>query len=147
MSTRTFALPALVAAFSVLLSAQSPRGLDRGGEKWVQDTLKKMTVEEKVGQMIVSSFQTTFMSSDSAEFDELVRSVHEHKVGGFHIFGGAERVPGVLLNPTYGAVTLGQPLEAASIINRLQAISPLPLLRARFFRFALIRCPLRGLCL
>ena len=129
-------MPALTAAalsLTVLTSAQAPRALDRAGEKWVQDTLKKMTVEEKVGQMIVSSFQTTFMSTDSAEFDELVRAVHEQRVGGFHVFGGAELVPPVLLNPTYGAVTLGQPLEAASIINRLQAISPVPLLNTADF--------------
>ena len=92
-----------------------------------------MSVEDKVGQMLVSSFQTSFMSTDSDEFDELVKAVHEHKVGGFHVFGGSERVPPVLLNPTYGAVTLGQPLEAASIINRLQAISPLPLLNTADF--------------
>ena len=36
---------------------------------------------------------------------------------------GPSRRPPVLLNPTYGTVTLGQPLAAASILNRLQAIS------------------------
>ena len=92
-----------------------------------------MTLDDKVGQMLVSSFQTSFMSTDSDEFDELVKAVHEYKVGGFHVFGGAEPVPPVLLNPTYGAVTLGQPLEAASILNRLQAISPLPLLNTADF--------------
>ncbi len=124
---------AAAAILGVIATAQAPRALDRTAEKWVQDTLRKMSVEEKVGQMIVSSFQTTFMSTDSSEFDQLLKAVHEQKVGGFHIFGGAERVPNVLLNPTYGAVTLGQPLEAASIINRLQAISPLPLLNTADF--------------
>ena len=32
-------------------------------------------------------------------------------------------VPNVLLNTAYGSVTLGQPLEAASMINRLQGLS------------------------
>ena len=117
---------------STLIGAQS-RQLDKEAERWVQATLKKLSVEEKVGQMIVPSFQTNFLSTDSAEFDELVKAVHEQKVGGFHIFGGSERIPSVLLNPTYGSVTLGQPLEAASIINRLQAISPLPLLNTADF--------------
>jgi beta-N-acetylhexosaminidase len=116
-----------------LVAAQAPRELDKRGERWVQDTLKKMSVEEKVGQMIVSSFQTNFLSTDSDEFDQLVRRVHEQKVGGFHVFGGSEPIPNVLLNPTYGAVTLGQPLEAASIINRLQAITPVPLLNTADF--------------
>jgi beta-N-acetylhexosaminidase len=127
----------LAAAALVVLSslprAQAPRALDREGEKWVQSTLKRMSVGEKVGQMLVSSFQTNFLSTDSEEFDDLVRAVHQYKVGGFHVFGGSERVPPVLLNPTYGAVTLGQPLEAASIINRLQAISPVPLLNTADF--------------
>ena len=95
--------------------------------------MKKLSLEDRVGQMIVSSFQSNYMSSDSAEFDELVTAVHEQKVGGFHVFGGSERIPPVLLNPTYGSVTLGQPLEAASILNRLQAISPLPLLNTADF--------------
>ena len=124
---------AAVAALSSLPGAQGPRALDKDAEKWVQSTLKAMSVEEKVGQMLVSSFQTSFMSTDSEEFDGLVKAVHEYKVGGFHVFGGSERVPPVLLNPTYGAVTLGQPLEAASIINRLQAISPVPLLNTADF--------------
>jgi beta-N-acetylhexosaminidase len=133
MFTKALAVTAAALSLSILTVAQAPRALDRNAEKWVQATLKKMSIEEKVGQMIVSSFMSTFMSTDSAQFDALARSVHELKVGGFHVFGGAERVPNVLLNPTYGAVTLGQPLEAASLINRLQAISPVPLLNTADF--------------
>jgi len=132
MLTRFVAVTA-AALVCTVLAAQAPRELDKRAERWVQDTLKKMSVEEKVGQMIVPSFQTSFLSTDSEEFDALVRAVHEQKVGGFHVFGGSERIPDVLLNPTYGAVTLGQPLEAASIINRLQAISPVPLLNTADF--------------
>jgi beta-glucosidase-like glycosyl hydrolase len=54
-------------------------------------------------------------------------------VGGFHVFGGTELAPSVLLNPTYGTVTLGHPLEAASTLNRLQAIAPIPLLNTADF--------------
>ncbi|MBA3298060.1 MAG: glycoside hydrolase family 3 protein [Acidobacteria bacterium] len=133
MPTRILALASAVLATTVFVPAQAQRPIEKDGEKWVQATLKKMTVEEKVGQMLVSSFQSTFMSTDSEAFDELVKAVHEYKVGGFHVFGGSERVPPVLLNPTYGAVTLGQPLEAASLLNRLQAISPVPLLNTADF--------------
>jgi beta-N-acetylhexosaminidase len=131
MLTRSVVVLGLV--FGAFASAQEPRALDRGGEKWVRDTLAKMSVEEKVGQMLVPSFQSDFMSTDSKEFDALVRAVHELKAGGFHVFGGTELAPSVLLNPTYGTVTLGQPLEAASILNRLQAISPVPLLNTADF--------------
>ncbi|HXH34354.1 MAG TPA: hypothetical protein VNJ54_08075, partial [Plantibacter sp.] len=133
MFKKSLALAAVVLAGTVFLPAQGQRPVDKAGEKWVQATLKKLTVEEKVGQMLVSSFQSTFMSTDSDGFDELAKAVREYKIGGFHVFGGSERVPPVLLNPTYGAVTLGQPLEAASLLNRLQAISSVPLLNTADF--------------
>jgi len=133
MLKRAPVLVAWILGTVVLLPAQGQRGVDKEGEKWVQSTLKKMSVEEKVGQMLVSSFQSEFISTDSDEFDTLVKAIHEYKIGGFHVFGGTEAVPPVLLNPTYGAVTLGQPLEAASLLNRLQAISPLPLLNTADF--------------
>ena len=40
-----------------------------------------------------------------------------------------------MLNNTYGAVVLGQPLELASILNRLQSISTLPLLTSSDFEW------------
>ena len=42
-------------------TAQSPDPLaiDKAAEKWVQTTLKKMTLDEKVGQLLVSSFQSS----------------------------------------------------------------------------------------
>jgi beta-glucosidase-like glycosyl hydrolase len=111
----------------------NPLEVDKAGERWVQATLKKMTFDEKVGQLLVSSFQSNFLSTESEDFEELVKAVHEYKVGGFHVFGASEPAPSVLLNPTYGTVTLGQPLEAASTLNRLQAISGLPLLNTADF--------------
>ncbi|OFW20539.1 MAG: hypothetical protein A3G21_23250 [Acidobacteria bacterium RIFCSPLOWO2_12_FULL_66_21] len=128
-----FALALLAGALVFAQQKPSPLALDKDGEKWVQATLKKMTLDEKVGQMLVSSFQSSFMSTESKEFDALVKVVHEYHIGGFHVFGASERVPGVLLNPTYGSVTLGQPLEAASLLNRLQAIAKVPLLNTADF--------------
>ena len=125
----------MAAGLAAALPAQAPAPLtvDKAGEKWVQAELKKLTLEQKVGQMLVSSFYSSFMSTDSKEFDDLARAVHEYKVGGFHVFGATEPAPPVLLNPTYGTVILGQPLEAASILNRLQAIADVPLLNTADF--------------
>ncbi|MBI2222010.1 MAG: hypothetical protein HYU53_12490 [Acidobacteria bacterium] len=114
----------------VVLGAQGVRSLDEVAQKWVQATFKKMSLDEKIGQMLVPSFASTFVSSDSEEYDRLSRLVSKYRVGGFHVFGGSEPVPPVLLNPGYGSVILGQPLEAASMHNRLQAISPVPLLNS-----------------
>src|SRR5512132_4339563 len=76
-----------------LLVAQSERRPGGGAEKWVQATLRKMPLEEQVGQMLVSSFQSSFLSTDSRTFDELARAVHEYHIGGFHVFGASEPVP------------------------------------------------------
>ena len=97
-------------------------------DRWVAATLKKMTLDEKVGQLIVSSFRAEYLSTDSHEYEALVKAITDYKIGGFHVFGGTEPVPDVLLDAHYGTVTLGQPLAAASILNRLQAIAPYPLL-------------------
>jgi beta-N-acetylhexosaminidase len=113
--------------------SSGPFVVDKAGEKWVGATVKGMSIGEKAGQMLASSLQSTFLSTDSDGFDQLAKAVREHHVGGFHVFGGAELAPAVLLNPTYGTVTLGQPLEAASILNRLQALSDVPLLNTADF--------------
>ena len=81
----------------------------------------------------MSSFQSSFISTDSATFEDLAKVVRDIHVGGFHVFGASELAPGVLLNPTYGTVILGQPLEAASTLNRLQTSSKLPLLNTADF--------------
>ncbi len=99
----------------------------------MQTTSKKMTLEDKVGQVLVSSFQSSFLSTDSEGFDALAKSVREYRVGGFHVFGASELAPPVLLNPAYGTVTLGQPLEAASTLNRLQEMAGVPLLNTADF--------------
>ena len=110
-----------------------PRKLDAEGEKWVAATLKKMSLDDKVGQLLVSSFGSEYLSTDSDEYDALVKAVHDYRIGGFHVFGGTEQAPDVLLDANYGTVTLGQPLAAASLLNRLQAIAPYPLLNTADF--------------
>jgi beta-glucosidase-like glycosyl hydrolase len=129
-----FAVP-VVLALTMVAQGFSPAGrqLDRSAEQWVQRTLKSMTLEQKVGQLLMPSFESTFLSSDSDEFDRLSRLVREQHVGGFLVFGGSEPAPSVLLNPTYGTVTLGQPLAAASTLNRLQGLAAIPLLNAADF--------------
>jgi beta-N-acetylhexosaminidase len=130
------ALAAAIVLMVGLSAAQKPApqaAADRAAEKWVQSTLTSMSIDEKVGQLLVSSFQSSFISTDSATFEDLTKVVREYHVGGFHVFGASELAPGVLLNPTYGTVILGQPLEAASTLNRLQTSSKLPLLNTADF--------------
>lgn len=72
------------------------------------------------------------MSTDSPIYENLADLPRQFHVGGFHVFG-TEPAPSVLLNPTYGTVILGQPLEAASLLNRLQSAAALPLLNTADF--------------
>jgi beta-N-acetylhexosaminidase len=131
-----WAVAAAAAMIAVAVHAQPKSDtlkLDAAGERWVKSTLAGMSLDEKVGQMLVSSFGSDFLSSDSDTYDALVRTVHEEHIGGFHVFGGSEPAPDVLLDSHYGTVTLGQPLAAASLLNRLQAIAKYPLLNSADF--------------
>ena len=123
----------VVLAFTLTAHAQAP--LDKAARQWVDSTIKKLSLEQIVGQMIFAPFQSTYLSSDSDEYEALVKLVHETHIGGVIAFGGSEPVPQVMLNNTYGAVILGQPLELASILNRLQSISNLPLLTSSDFEW------------
>lgn len=109
----------------------------REAQQWVARTMKTMTLDQKVGQLLVSIFDSTYTSSDSDRFDKLIDDVRKHHVGGFVVSGGSTPVPSVLLNPTYSSVILGQPLEAASMANRLQQAAALPLLVAADFEWGL----------
>lgn len=124
-----------VAILSATLAGQTPPALDKNARAWVDGTLKKLTLEQIVGQMIFAPFQSTYLSSDSDDYDELVKLVHGTQIGGVIAFGGTEAIPQVMLNNTYGAVVLGQPMELASILNRLQSVSSLPLLTSSDFEW------------
>jgi beta-N-acetylhexosaminidase len=123
---------ALFTAFlpAAALAAAPPRA-DAKAEAWVQKTLKRMTLEEKVGQLVVPGLNGVYTPLDSDAADKLERLVRLG-VGGFHVFGGAEALPPVLLNPVYGAsggrAIKGDALAIATLLNRLQRSSKLPLL-------------------
>src|SRR5579859_6896790 len=120
--SRVAALLAIVAAFAAAGAPSSPFTLDRAGERWVEQTLKKLTLDEKIGQLIVPSFDSNYISTDSDTFDALARLVRDYHVAGFHVFGATIPAPSVLLNAGYGTVILGQPLSVAFLVNRLQAM-------------------------
>lgn len=71
--------------------------------------LKKMSVEEKVGQLVHIGVNARFANQDSPFFRDLKRHVVENKIGGVIFFGA----------PVY---------ETTHLINRLQENAKLPLL-------------------
>ncbi len=123
--------------FVTLGSAQSPApaALDREAQRWVDSTIKRMTLDEMVGQVLMPRFAGVYTSSDSQVFDQLTELVKKAHVGGVIGFGGEEPVPPVLLNSTYGHIILGQPLALASTLNRLQALAKVPLITAADFEW------------
>jgi beta-N-acetylhexosaminidase len=128
------AIAALI-LIALTLTAQAQAPIDKAARQWVDATLKKMSLEQIVGQMLFAPFNSTYLSSDTDDYDKLVKLVHETQIGGVIAFGGTEPIPQVMLNDTYGNVVLGQPLELASILNRLQSISTLPLLTSSDFEW------------
>ena len=104
----------------------------RAAERWAKRTLAAMTLDEKIGQLVVPGLNGVYTPLDGDAFEKLDRLVRERKVGGFHVFGGAEALPGVLLNPVYGTsggrASKGDPLAVAVLLNRLQRTSAVPLL-------------------
>jgi len=127
------ALAAAVLVSQIFAGAQP--ALDRDAERWVKRTLEKMTLDQKIGQVLVPSFESSYLASDSDVFDQLAGFIRNQHVGGFVVFGASQQTPGVLLNRGYASVTLGQPFSAAATFNRLQAISHVPLLNAADFEW------------
>ena len=127
---------AAAAAKQAKLEKQAAEKRQKDADLWVARTMAKMTLDEKVGQLIFSSINASYLSTDSDEFERLRHLVRDLKVGGFHVFGGAEALPQVMLNPVWGGGTAarkGEPYAAALLLNRLQSESAIPLLTSGDF--------------
>jgi len=125
-------LSAFAADPSSLLDADSsdsssdlagPIHLDRAGEKWAAKTLRKMTVEQKVGQMLMPWARVQFMNVNSPDYALLRDNLRKYHLGGF----------GITVATEAGMLMKNQPYEVAVLTNRLQQDSPLPLLFAADF--------------
>jgi beta-N-acetylhexosaminidase len=96
---------------------------DKDGEKWAQKTLKKMTLEEKVGQLFMVWARVQFTNVNSPEYLKLKDQVQRYHLGGLGI---SVPVEGSMLAKS-------EPLEAAALMNQLQRESKLPLIFAADF--------------
>ena len=129
-----FAICAAIAAPRVPGRDHAVPAADRVAAKWVEQTLAGMTLDEKIGQLLVTSLTASFTSADSDAFAKLRHLVRTTKVGGIHVFGGDESFPALMLNPTYGATSRkGDPYAAAAMLNRLQHEAHVPLLTTADF--------------
>jgi beta-N-acetylhexosaminidase len=77
--------------------------------KFADKQLKKMTVEEKVGQLVHVGINARYVNQDSQFFKELKRQVIEDRIGGIILFAA----------PIY---------ESVHLVNRMQENAKFPLL-------------------
>lgn len=104
-------------------SPPGPIHLDHEGEKWAQKTLRKLSLEEKVGQLFMIQVRAQFMNADSPEYHQLRDTMRKYHLGSF--------VMTVRWEPPF--LYKSEPYEAAVLLNRLQRDSRLPLLIAADF--------------
>ncbi len=126
---------AVACALSLAIAAAGQAPLDREVEQWATRTLATLSLDDRIGQLIAPGFDSTYLPTDSARFDELIAVMQQSHAGAVIAFGGTEPAPQVLLNPTYGTVVLGQPHALAATVNRLQAVAPVPLLVTSDFEY------------
>src|SRR5580704_13169627 len=60
-----------------------PVHIDRDGEKWAERTLRKLSTEEKVGQLFMVWVRAKFLNIDAPEYLQLRDSIRKYHLGGF----------------------------------------------------------------
>jgi beta-N-acetylhexosaminidase len=81
----------------------------KDARKWAEKELRRMSLDEKIGQLICVGINATFLNQDSAAFKDLRHQVEDNHVGGIILFRG----------PVY---------ESVMLVNRMQSLARYPLL-------------------
>lgn len=95
----------------------------REGERWAEKTLKKLSLEDKIGQVFMIWCRARFLNVESPEYLQFREAMQKYRVGSFAM---SVPVDGPFLLRT-------EPYEVAELLNRLQRESKLPLLFAADF--------------
>ena len=82
--------------------------------RWVEKVLRKMTLEEKIGQVVVCRYSGHFVNRDSDYLERLESLIVKQKIGGLILFGG-------------------EVYETAYLTNTVQKLAKIPLLIASDF--------------
>src|ERR1700704_851195 len=95
--------------------------VDHNGEKWAQKTLKKLSLEEKIGQMfMVRVAMPQFVNIKNPDYLKWLDQIQRYHLGSV-----------LLTVPAEGpSLSKSEPYEAAALINELQHSSKIPLLVA-----------------
>ncbi len=92
-----------------LVAASYSRRASRDALKWADEELKRMTIEEKIGQLISVGINARFLNQESEEYKSLRWQVEQNHVGGIILFRG----------PVY---------ESVHLVNRMQQHARRPLI-------------------
>lgn len=122
-----FALAACASPAEVHAKTSATHSASASNEKWVEQTLRRMSVEEKVGQLFMVWARSEFLNVKSSDYQELVRQIQHYHLGSVAMT--------VLEEGQF--LTKSQPYEAAMLLNQLQRQSKLPLLVAADFESGL----------
>lgn len=128
MHKKTLLIATVLIACSCLVAASdfqrpAPVHLDHDGERWARKTLKKLSLEEKIGQMFMIRVLGQFMDIKSPEYLNLRDQIQRYHLGSV-----------IFTVPSEGPLLLKTgPYEAAMLINQLQRDSKLPLIVAADF--------------
>jgi beta-N-acetylhexosaminidase len=104
----------LVFAYCTKALIKPDLALGPGEMRWVKRILNRMTVEEKIGQMVACRYSGNFVNRNSEYFQNLTTMIVDYKIGGLIIFGG-------------------QVYETAMLTNSFQELAEIPLLVASDF--------------
>jgi beta-N-acetylhexosaminidase len=99
-------------------SADNSKALPPAARKWVASTLKKMSVDEKIGQLLFTTYHGSFTPADAPAYKQMMHDVEDLHVGGFINITQSSPL-GIVKSQTY---------PTAVLTNQLQAKSKLPLL-------------------
>src|SRR5437667_717050 len=103
---------------STAASRNAAKKLSPGASAWVESTLRKMAVDEKIGQLLFTTYHGGFTATDSPAYQQLLHDVQDLHVGGFIVI-------------THGSplgIVKSQAYPTAVLANQLQTKSKLPLL-------------------
>ncbi len=98
--------------------ASGLRALPPAAREWVDSTMRRMTVDEKIGQLLFTTYHGTFTSTDSPAYAQILHDVTDLHAGGFIL----------ITHITPLGIEKSQTYPTAVLNNQLQAKSKIPLL-------------------
>ncbi|MGB2905591.1 MAG: glycoside hydrolase family 3 N-terminal domain-containing protein, partial [Candidatus Aminicenantaceae bacterium] len=112
--TVLFFLLVMIAAGGLYRCGGQNTDSETDAQAWAEQTLSRLSLEEKIAQLICADITADYITEDNPRFQNWVRLARDYGIGGFVLYGGTPR-------------------DVAHILNRLQREAKLPLLMSSDF--------------